>query len=497
MNITIIGTGYVGLVTGACLADLGNHVFCLDVDQAKIDLLNSGGVPIYEPGLKEVIERNVEAGRLTFSTDVAASVAHGSVQFIAVGTPPDEDGSADLQYVLAAARNIGRHMTEPKVVVDKSTVPVGTADKVSAAISQELAQRFSLPTSLPLPRGEGRGEGSEGPGSGEGRGEGSGDGRREASGEASPAYPTFSVVSNPEFLKEGAAVEDYTRPDRIVLGVADDAAGRQALATMRQLYAPFNRNHERTRVMDVKSAEFTKYAANAMLATRISFMNELANLAEQVGADIELVRQGIGSDPRIGYSFLYAGTGYGGSCFPKDVRALIRTGREHGLTLRMLEAVEAVNHDQKQVLVHKVFARYGRDLTGKTFALWGMAFKPNTNDMRDAPSRVVISALLRAGARILAHDPVAKDEARRVLALDLADAPALLEKLQFMNKPMEAVQGADALIIVTEWKSYRSPNWPALKTAMKATVIFDGRNLYEPRDIKSHGIEYHGIGRVV
>ena len=277
MNITIIGTGYVGLVTGACLADLGNHVFCLDVDQAKIDLLNSGGVPIYEPGLKEVIERNVEAGRLSFSTDIAASVAHGSVQFIAVGTPPDEDGSADLQYVLAAARNIGRHMLDAKVVVDKSTVPVGTADKVTAAINAELTARF--------------------------------------------VTPTFSVVSNPEFLKEGAAIEDFTRPDRIVLGVADDAASQQALATMRQLYAPFNRNHERTRVMDVKSAEFTKYAANAMLATRISFMNELANLAEQVGADIELVRQGIGSDPRIGYSFLYAGTGYGGSCFPKDVQA--------------------------------------------------------------------------------------------------------------------------------------------------------------------------------
>ncbi len=473
MNITIIGTGYVGLVTGACLADLGNHVFCLDVDQAKIELLNSGGVPIYEPGLKEVIERNVEPGRLTFSTDVAASVAHGSVQFIAVGTPPDEDGSADLQYVLAAARNIGRHMSDFKVVVDKSTVPVGTADKVSVAIQAELDTRFpsaviaSPPPVIPA-----------------------------KAGIQSPA-PTFSVVSNPEFLKEGAAVEDYTRPDRIVLGVADDAAGQQALATMRQLYAPFNRNHERTRVMDVKSAEFTKYAANAMLATRISFMNEMANLADKVGADIELVRQGIGSDPRIGYSFLYAGTGYGGSCFPKDVQALIRTGREHGQTLRMLEAVEAVNHDQKQVLVNKVFAKYGRNLTGKTFALWGLAFKPNTNDMRDAPSRVVISALLRAGARIVAHDPVATEEARRVLALDLADAPALLEQIEFMDKPMEAVQGADALIIVTEWKAYRSPNWPALKTAMKATVIFDGRNLYEPRDIKSQGIEYHGIGRVV
>ena len=457
MNITIIGTGYVGLVTGACLADLGNHVFCLDLDQAKIDLLNSGGVPIYEPGLKEIIERNVDAGRLSFSTDVAASVAHASVQFIAVGTPPDEDGSADLQYVLAAARNIGRYMTAPKVVVDKSTVPVGTADRVSAAISQELAQRFSPP--------------------------------------ASPACPTFSVVSNPEFLKEGVAVEDFTRPDRIVLGVADDAAGQQALATMRQLYAPFNRNHERTRVMDVKSAEFTKYAANAMLATRISFMNELANLAEQVGADIELVRQGIGSDPRIGYSFLYAGTGYGGSCFPKDVQALIRTGREHGQTLRMLEAVEAVNHDQKNVLVNKVFARYGRDLAGKTFALWGLAFKPNTNDMRDAPSRVVISALLRAGARIFAHDPVATEEARRVLALDLADAPALMEQIEFVAKPVDAALGADALIIVTEWKDYLCPNWTALKAAMKTPVIFDGRNLFDPPFVRVLGFDYLAIGR--
>jgi UDPglucose 6-dehydrogenase len=355
-------------------------------------------------------------------------------------------------------------MTDKKVVIDKSTVPVGTADKVTAAINAELAQRGI--NSSPDKEKAGR-------------------------------LPTFSVVSNPEFLKEGAAVEDFTRPDRIVLGVDDTPAGQQALTTMLQLYAPFNRNHKRTHVMDVKSAEFTKYAANAMLATRISFMNELANLAEQVGVDIELVRQGIGSDPRIGYSFLYAGTGYGGSCFPKDVQALIRTGHEHGQTLRMLEAVEAVNHDQKQVLVQKVFARYGRDLTGKTFTLWGLAFKPNTNDMRDAPSRVVISALLRAGACIQAHDPVAADETRRVLALDLADAPALLEKIQFMNKPMGALQDADALIIVTEWKAYCSPNWTALKTAMKTTVIFDGRNLYKPKDIKSEGIEYHGIGRVV
>jgi len=457
MNITIIGTGYVGLVTGACLADLGNNVFCLDVDQAKIDLLNSGGVPIYEPGLKEVIERNVEAGRLIFSTDMVASVAHGSVQFIAVGTPPDEDGSADLQYVLAAARNIGRHMSDFKVVVDKSTVPVGTADKVTAAINAELITRFTQSESVPI--------------------------------------PLFSVVSNPEFLKEGAAVEDFTRPDRIVLGVASDANGQQALAAMRQIYAPFNRNHERTRVMDVKSAEFTKYAANAMLATRISFMNELANLADQVGADIELVRQGIGSDPRIGYSFLYAGTGYGGSCFPKDVQALARTAREYGQTLRVLEAVEAVNNDQKQVLVNKVFSKFGRNLSGKTFALWGLAFKPNTDDMRDAPSRVVISALLRAGARINAHDPVAEEEARRVLALDLADVPALLENLKYADKAMDVVQCVDALIIVTEWKAYHSPNWTTLKTVMKQPVIFDGRNLYEPRSLNDAGIEYFGIGR--
>lgn len=475
MNITIIGTGYVGLVTGACLADLGNNVFCLDVDQSKINLLNNGGVPIYEPGLKEVIERNVEAGRLTFSTDIAASVAHGSIQFIAVGTPPDEDGSADLQYVLAAARNIGRHMTDFKVVVDKSTVPVGTADKVAAAITAELAIRFPAPALLPLPLGEGRGEGLP--------------------EFESALTPTFSVVSNPEFLKEGAAVEDFTRPDRIVLGVASDAKGQQALATMRQIYAPFNRNHERTRVMDVKSAEFTKYAANAMLATRISFMNELANLADQVGADIELVRQGIGSDPRIGYSFLYAGTGYGGSCFPKDVQALTRTAREHGQTLRVLEAVEAVNNDQKQVLVNKVFAKFGRNLTGKTFALWGLAFKPNTDDMRDAPSRVVIGTLLRAGARIVAHDPIAEEEARRVLALDMIDAPALLENLRFTTKSMDAVQGADALIIVTEWKAYRSPNLVALKAAMNAPVIFDGRNLYEPMNLHDVGISYFGIGR--
>ena len=451
MNITIIGTGYVGLVTGTCLADLGNHVLCLDVDPAKIALLQSGQVPIYEPGLSELVEANVEAGRLSFTTDVEASVAHGEVQFIAVGTPPDEDGSADLQYVLAAARAIGRHMDGFKVVVDKSTVPVGTADRVSAAIREELAAR-------------GRTDG-------------------------------FSVVSNPEFLKEGAAVDDFMRPDRIVIGVADDANGQQALTAMRRLYAPFNRNHERMRVMDLRSAEFTKYAANAMLATRISFMNELANLADKVGADIELVRQGIGSDPRIGYSFLYAGTGYGGSCFPKDVQALTRTAREYGQTLRVLDAVEAVNDDQKNVLVNKVFEQFGPDLSGKKVALWGLAFKPNTDDMREAPSRVVISALLRAGASIVAHDPVAVEETRRVLKLDFADAPGLLDRLSYAQQPMDALAAADALVIVTEWKAYRSPNIARLKSAMKQPLVFDGRNLYEPQTLREAGVSYYGVGR--
>jgi UDPglucose 6-dehydrogenase len=454
MNITIIGTGYVGLVTGACLADIGNNVFCLDVDPRKIATLNEGGIPIYEPGLGELVESNVAAKRLGFSTDIEASVAHGDIQFIAVGTPPDEDGSADLQYVLAAARNIGKYMNGFKVVVDKSTVPVGTANKVTAVIQEELDKR----------------------------------GRADL---------RFSVVSNPEFLKEGAAVEDFMRPDRIVIGYTDDETGREALAEMRKLYAPFNRNHERTRVMDVKSAEFAKYAANAMLATRISFMNELANLADRVGADIEAVRQGIGSDPRIGYSFLYAGTGYGGSCFPKDIQALTRIARDNGQALRVLESVEAVNDEQKRVLTRKVLERFGPDLSDRSFALWGLAFKPNTDDMREAPSRVVIDALLRAGARVVAHDPIAVDETRRVLKLDFADAPALLERISFSSAkdPMEALAGADALIIVTEWKAYRSPNLERLKTLMKSPVIFDGRNLYEPTTMKEAGVVYQGIGR--
>ncbi|MBS0340881.1 MAG: UDP-glucose/GDP-mannose dehydrogenase family protein, partial [Proteobacteria bacterium] len=437
MNITIIGTGYVGLVTGTCLADLGNHVFCLDVDAAKIATLNSGGVPIYEPGLAELVQQNLSAERLIFSTDVKDAVKHGDVQFIAVGTPSDEDGSADLKYVLAAAREIGRHMEGFKVVVDKSTVPVGTADKVRAAIQEELDKR-------------GRGD------------------------------IGFAVVSNPEFLKEGAAVDDFMRPDRIVLGVDDNESGAKALAMMRKLYAPFNRNHERTRVMDVRSAEFTKYAANAMLATRISFMNELANLADRVGADIELVRQGMGSDPRIGYSFLYAGTGYGGSCFPKDVAALARTAAEYGQQLKVLGAVEAVNDAQKTVLVDKVVERFGKKLDGRKFAVWGLAFKPNTDDMREAPSRVLIGAMLRAGAKVAAHDPVAMAEAKRAFALDFADAPELLGNLEFVSSPMHAVEQADALAIVTEWKAYKAPHLERLKAVLKAPVIFDGRNLFEP-----------------
>jgi len=452
MKVTIIGSGYVGLVTGACLAELGNDVFCLDVDEKKIAMLNAGGVPIYEPGLQEIIQRNRAAGRLTFSTDVAASVDHADVQFIAVGTPPDEDGSADLKYVLAAARNIGRHMTGFKVVVDKSTVPVGTGDRVAAVIREELAAR----------------------------------GLEDLQ---------YSVVSNPEFLKEGAAVEDFMRPDRIVLGCGADAAGRHAQATMRQLYAPFNRNHERTFYMDVRSAEFTKYAANSMLATRISFMNELANLADEVGADIELVRMGIGSDPRIGYSFLYAGAGYGGSCFPKDVQALMRTAADHGKPMRVLEAVEAVNGAQKQVLGDKVVRHFGEDLGGRTFALWGLAFKPNTDDMREAPSRVLARELVSRGATLRTHDPVSMDEARRALESDLADIPGGIDKISFHTGQMETLDGADALVIVTEWKVFRSPDFEQIKRRLKTPVIFDGRNLYEPEAMAQAGIEYHAIGR--
>jgi UDPglucose 6-dehydrogenase len=440
MKITVIGTGYVGLVTGACLAEMGNDVLCLDVDRRKIDLLNAGGIPIHEPGLDVIVQRNVAAGRLHFTTDLARSVAHGTLQFIGVGTPPGEDGSADLQYVLAAARGIGRHMTDYKVIVDKSTVPVGTADKVRLAVREELAARGMSDLD-------------------------------------------FAVVSNPEFLKEGAAVEDCMRPDRIIVGTDDE----RAVLLMRALYVPFMRNHDRMQVMDARSAEFTKYAANSMLATRISFMNELALLAERTGADIEMVRRGIGSDPRIGTHFLYPGTGYGGSCFPKDVKALIHTGRENGIELGVLQAVEAANERQKHVLVDKVVARFGPDLTGRTFALWGLAFKPNTDDMREAPSLVIVAELVRRGAAVQAYDPVAMDEAK----LALAGTP----RLTFASSQKQALEGADALVIATEWKEFRNPDFEHIRAALKQPVVLDGRNLYEPAMMKGHTIEYHPIGR--
>ncbi len=439
MKVSIIGTGYVGLVTGACLADVGNHVLCFDVDQRKIGMLRNGEIPIFEPGLKEVVRNNVASGRLSFTTDPKESATFARLQMIAVGTPPGEDGSADLQYVIAAARSIATHMDGPRVIVDKSTVPVGTADKVRDAIAETLARRG--------------------------------------------AKHSFSMVSNPEFLKEGAAVEDFMRPDRIVIGAEEP----DAIAAMRELYGPFQRNHERLQVMDIRSAELTKYAANAMLATRISFMNELALLAEQLGADIESVRIGIGSDPRIGYHFLYPGAGYGGSCFPKDVVALLRTGQEHGVELKVVRAVEEANERQKAVVAEKIARRFGEDLKGKRFALWGLAFKPNTDDMREAPARVIIAALLKRGAGVVAFDPVAMPEARHIYEKDKA--------VSFADTAMDAVQGADALVIMTEWKAFRSPDFVAVKAALKSPVIFDGRNLYEPSVVRSHGLEYYPIGR--
>jgi UDPglucose 6-dehydrogenase len=439
MKITVIGTGYVGLVTGTCLAEMGNDVLCLDLDKKKIQILEEGGIPIHEPGLLEMVQRNVAANRLHFTTSIEESVAFGVVQFIAVGTPPDEDGSADLQYVTAAARNIGKHMNEYKVVVDKSTVPVGTADKVRAALTEELNARKSK--------------------------------------------LDFSVVSNPEFLKEGDAVADFMRPDRIVIGADDE----RAIKMMRELYAQFNRNHDRIVVMDVRSAELTKYAANAMLATRISFMNELANLADIVGADIEQVRMGIGSDPRIGFHFLYAGCGYGGSCFPKDVQALIRTSDEHGLKLKVLQAVEDANEAQKLVLLDKITKRFGSDLKGMNFAIWGLAFKPNTDDMRAASSRVLIQGLWDLGATVTAYDPVAMDESKRIFGNDA--------RLVYADSATAALKNADALVIVTEWKEFRAPNFDAVKKDLKTAVVFDGRNLYNPAQMRERGIEYFAIGR--
>ncbi|WP_459616504.1 UDP-glucose dehydrogenase family protein [Bordetella sp. 2513F-2] len=439
MKITVVGTGYVGLVSGACLAEMGNQVLCLDTDPAKVALLRAGGVPIYEPGLEELVKRNVADGRLHFTDDVAESVAFGDLQFIAVGTPPGEDGSADLQYVLAAARNIARHMTTRRIIIDKSTVPVGTADRVRQAVAEVLAER-----GVDIP---------------------------------------FSVASNPEFLKEGAAIKDFMGPDRIIVGADDD----YTVGVMRRLYAPFQRTHERLMVMDVRSAELAKYAANAMLATRISFMNEMANLAEALGADIEQVRRGIGADPRIGHHFLYPGAGYGGSCFPKDVQALMRMAQDHGVPMRVIAATEEANQAQKRRLAGKIVARYGEDLSGRTFALWGLAFKPNTDDMREAPSLTTIAELTARGARVRGYDPVAMPQAAKVLAgnagFELADDMYL------------ALDGADALLIATEWKVFRAPDFARMKSLLKSPVIVDGRNLYAPEDLAEIGLQYQGIGR--
>jgi UDPglucose 6-dehydrogenase len=439
MNVTVVGTGYVGLVSGACLADAGNSVFCLDVNEDKIQRLNAGEIPIFEPGLEAIVRRNEQAGRLRFSTDIPAGVAHGELQIIAVGTPPDEDGSADLQHVVAAARSIGQYMEGYKVVATKSTVPVGTADKVSSAIQEELSRRGSK--------------------------------------------LDFAVVSNPEFLKEGAAVEDFMRPDRVIIGSEDE----RAVALLRQLYAPFQRNRERIMVMSVRSAELTKYAANSMLATRISFMNEIANLAEAIGADVEEVRRGIGADPRIGYQFLYAGAGFGGSCFPKDVKALQKSATDAGRPLRLLAAVEAINDSQKHILGRKMIKRFGPSLTGKRFALWGLAFKANTDDMREAASLALIGDLSDAGASVRAYDPAAGGEAKKLFASNA--------KVEVVGSALAALEGADALAIVTEWQEFRSPDFATLKTKLKTPAIFDGRNLYDPAVLKQLGFEYYPIGR--
>jgi UDPglucose 6-dehydrogenase len=439
MRVTIFGTGYVGLVTGTCLAEVGNEVVCVDVDADKVERLERGELPIYEPGLEDLVGPNHKAGRLRFTTDAALGVKHGDIIFIAVGTPPDEDGSADLRHVLAVARTIGQKLERPAVVVNKSTVPVGTADKVRDAIAAELARRG--------------------------------------------VAVEYEVVSNPEFLKEGDAVKDCMRPDRIVIGTTSP----RAIEQLKTLYAPFNRNHERIVLMDARSAELTKYAANAMLATKISFMNEIANIAEHVGADVELVRHGIGSDPRIGYSFIYPGAGYGGSCFPKDVRALERTAQQHGYEPRILPAVEAVNNAQKNRLYALISRHFGGQLAGRTMALWGLAFKPNTDDMREAPSRVLMEALWAAGARVRAHDPAALAEARRLYPGQ--------ERLVLCEDAFEALDGADALVVVTEWKAFWSPDFARIATALKHPVIFDGRNIYDPRAVESAGIAYYGIGR--
>ena len=453
MNITVLGIGYVGLVTATCLAEIGNDVVCFDVDREKIDLLRNGEVPFHERDLPELIGRNTGFGRLRFASDAAEAVRHGDVIFIAAGTPAANDGSADLRHVLAAAQSIGEHMQSDKIVVQKSTVPVGTAERLSSVIVERLEAR-------------------------------------KAAGDEEVARLTarpVAIVSNPEFLKEGAAVDDFMRPDRIVIGTEPGVAGERPRTVMSQLYAPFNRQRDRMLHMDVRSAELTKYAANAMLATRISFMNELANLADTLGVDIEQVRKGIGADPRIGNGFLYAGVGYGGSCFPKDVQALVHAAAEHGQRLQILEAVRSVNDAQKHVLVDKIVERLGPDLTGRKFALWGLAFKPNTDDMREAPSRVVIDALAARGARVVAYDPVAMSEARRVFA----DVP----HLAYAESPIAACDGADALVVITEWKEFRSPDFDDIKSRLSTPLVFDGRNVFSPELVRAAGLEYFGIGR--
>jgi UDPglucose 6-dehydrogenase len=439
VRVTIFGSGYVGLVTGACLADAGNDVVCVDVDAAKIARINAGDIPIHEPGLAELIARNRKKGRLSFTTDAKAGVAHGLFQIIAVGTPPDEDGSADLRHVLAVARTIGEHIGEYKVVMTKSTVPVGTSDKVKATIGATLIARG--------------------------------------------AAVEFDVVSNPEFLKEGAAIADFMKPDRVVVGTDNPRTAE----LLKALYDPFTRNHQRMIVMDLRSAELTKYAANAMLATKISFMNELANIAERLGADIEKVRTGIGSDPRIGYSFIYPGAGYGGSCFPKDVKALKRSAQDVGHEARVLAAVETVNDNQKRVLFEKILRFFGDKLKGRAIAIWGLAFKPNTDDLREAPSRVLMEALWEAGAKVRAYDPVAMDETRRIYGVR--------PDLELCASAAAALEGADALAICTEWQEFRSPDFALFKSALKQPVVFDGRNLYEPALMAQQGIRYFAIGR--
>jgi UDPglucose 6-dehydrogenase len=453
MKLSVFGTGYVGLVSGACLAEVGHHVVCMDVDPLKIDNLKKGMLPIWEPGLEALVERNVKEGRLQFTTDAFQAVQHGQVQFIAVGTPSDEDGSADLQYVLAVAKNIATHMTDYKVIVNKSTVPVGTADKVAATINAVLTSRVSVIV-------------SEAP-------------------QSIPPVPNFDVISNPEFLKEGAAVNDFLKPDRIIIGTQSE----RAKAMMRELYEPFNRSNDRTIFMDARSAELTKYAANAMLATKISFMNEMANLAERLGADIEEVRKGIGADPRIGYHFIYPGCGYGGSCFPKDVKALAHTAQQIGYNAQLLQAVEAVNNHQKTTLFAKLANHFGGEaqLKGKTIAVWGLAFKPNTDDMRAAPSRVLIQALWQAGAKVQAFDPVAMKEAARIYEPNAG--------LTLCTDKYSALQNADALVVCTEWQQFRAPDFSEMAEHMRSKVIVDGRNLYQPRKLQADGWCYLSVGR--